>query len=94
MNIFNLDWFRPIEFNEFSQYFELSPEECKDPYLKWSNEYKRLTKKLYYHQHEYRFHSKHNTSSYIKTYGDEEVSNNIFWENRKDFERTFEANIS
>ena len=38
MNIFNLDWFRPIEFNEFSQYFGLSPEECKTPYLKWSND--------------------------------------------------------
>jgi hypothetical protein len=52
MNNFNLAWFRPIEFNEFSQYFGLSYEECKEPYLKWSNEYKRLTKKLYYRQYE------------------------------------------
>lgn len=94
MNIFNLDCFRPIEFNEFSQYFGLSPEECKTPYLKWSNEYKKLTKKLYYHQHEYRFHSKYNTSNYGEIYGDEEVGNNIFLKNWEDFEQTFEANIS
>jgi 5-methylcytosine-specific restriction endonuclease McrA len=94
MNSFNLAWFRPIELNELSQYFGLSPEECKEPYLKWSNEYKRLTKKLYYHQYEHRFRSNHNTSSHDDAYDTDEVRDNIFWKNWKDFEQILEANIS
>ena len=46
MSSFNLVWFRPVEFNEFFQHFGLSPEECKEPYIEWSNEYKRLAKKI------------------------------------------------
>jgi 5-methylcytosine-specific restriction endonuclease McrA len=85
MNNFNLAWFRPIEFNEFSQYFGLSYEECKEPYSKWSNEYKRLIKKLYYHQYEYRFHTGDNK------FRNDEASDNNFWESWKDFEKILEA---
>ncbi len=85
MNSFNLAWFRPIERNEFSQYFGLSLEECKEPYLKWSNEYRRLTKKFLYHQHEHYFHPRDNRSR------NDDAHDNNFRESWKNFERALDA---
>jgi hypothetical protein len=68
-----LHWvrFKPLTAEEFCQHFELSLEECKESYLEWCNEYKKLTRKFYGYQNERLSHSKSNKFS-----DDEEYYNN------------------
>lgn len=63
MNHFYWVKFRALEVGEFCEYFRLTAQECQDPYLRWSNEYKRLTKKFYHEQNKRRFHFESNKFS-------------------------------
>jgi hypothetical protein len=63
MNHFYWVKFRALEVGEFCEYFGLSTQECQDYYLRWSNEYERLTKKFYYEQNKRRLYFESNKFS-------------------------------